>query len=240
MMTHIEASGRLDDFFDGALPPAEREAVMDHLEGCGECRAELERMALLQAETRALPRGIAPPRDLWPEIAARLAPRAAPAGEPEAKSVIAVDFQAARRRAPWTRWASMAAAAMVLVALSSGITAYLMSARAVAPVAVETAPAAPAERPITALAAFRPTEMEYIGTVETLQAELDARRDRLSPETLAVIEENLRIIDRAIAEARAALESDPANADLPLMLSGVYRQKVELLQTALQLPALQS
>jgi hypothetical protein len=52
---------------------------------------------------------------------------------------------------------------------------------------------------------------------------------------VATIEKNLQIIDQAIAESRAALARDPNNPDLPLMLSGVYQTKVELLQHAVQL-----
>jgi hypothetical protein len=152
---------------------------------------------------------------------------------PEAGEVI--PLRRARPAAPvWQRWSALAAAAVVLVVLSSGATAYLLRARAAAPVAA--APAA-APRTNSALVAFRPAEMEYLSTVEALQAELAARRDELSPETVAVIEANLRIIDQAIAEARAALEADPRNPDLPLHLSGVYRTKVELLQSALLLPS---
>ncbi len=232
MMRHIDVRDRLDDYFDGALPAPEREAVADHLEACAECRGELEGMAALQAETRALPRGIAPPRDLWPGVAARLGGRGAaePAGAAE-KVAIEVDF----RRAVGMRRALLAAAAVALVALSSGATALLMSrGGGAAPLAVTSGPSG--VRSNSALAAFRPTEVEYLGTVERLEAELEARRGALAPQTVAVIEENLRIIDRAIAEARTALEEDPANADLPLLLSGVYRRKVELLQSAIRIP----
>lgn len=239
MMQHTEIQSRLNDFVDGELPPAERGAVLDHLEECEACRAELEGLVALLAEARALPREIAPPRDLWAGIEARLQDRSRPpARETADVPVIEVDFRAARRPA-WRRWAPMAAAARVLVALSSGITAYLVQARATAPVAVVPVPvpAATDARATSALAAFRPTEREYLGTVEALAAELEARRGELAPQTVATIEENLRIIDQAIDEARAALERDPANVDLPLMLSGVYRKKVELLQSALQLQA---
>lgn len=237
MTKHEEIQSRLNDFVDGELPPAERSEVRDHLDGCELCRGELEGLVALLADARALPREVAPPRDLWDGIAARLQDRS-PAARPEAAStpVIAVDFRPASRPA-WRRWAPMAAAAMVLVALSSGLTAYLVRARAETQVAVVPVPVPTAvdTRPVSALAAFRPTEQEFIGTVETLQAQLEAGRPRLAPQTVATIEENLRIIDQAIAEARAALERDPANVDLPHMLSGVYRKKVELLQSAVQL-----
>jgi hypothetical protein len=227
MNEHERIQDRLHDFVDDTLPPVEHASVLDHVDGCDECRAELESLLALREEARSLPREIAPRRDLWPEIQARLQPRA-PAGK-----VIEVDFRAAARRPAWHRWARMAAAAVVLVALSSSITAYLLGGRGGTTFVRVPVPMG---QP-TALAAFHPTEQEYIGTLEALQGELTARRGELAPQTVATIEENLRIIDRAIRETRAALEADPGNADLPLLLSDVYRKKVELLESALQLPA---
>ena len=42
--------------------------------------------------------------------------------------------------------------------------------------------------------------------------------------------EGLRTVDEAILEARNALARDPANKTLIEMLSGTYRQKVDLLR----------
>jgi len=230
MNEHERIQDRLHDFVDDSLPAGEQAALLDHVDACDECRAELESLLALREETRALPREIAPRRDLWPEIQARLHPRA-PAESGETK-VIEVDFRAPTLRPAWHRWARTAAAAVVLVALSSSITAYLVGGRG------ETSYVrvpVPTGQP-TALAAFQPMEQEYIGTLEALQGELAAKRSQLAPQTVATIEENLRIIDKAIRETRAALEADPGNADLPLLLSDVYRKKVELLESALQIP----
>ena len=52
---------------------------------------------------------------------------------------------------------------------------------------------------------------------------------------MAVLERNLALIDAAIVEARAALEADPANADLRALLWGAHRQKLDLLDRATRL-----
>ena len=52
----------------------------------------------------------------------------------------------------------------------------------------------------------------------------------LAPETVAQLKASLRTIDEAILEARNALARDPANRMLIEMLSGTYRQKVDLLR----------
>ena len=46
--------------------------------------------------------------------------------------------------------------------------------------------------------------------------------------TLALIEENLRLIDLAIAQAREAWEADPHNPHLARMVSAAYRAKARL------------
>ncbi|PYP77611.1 MAG: hypothetical protein DMD25_08660 [Gemmatimonadetes bacterium] len=66
---------------------------------------------------------------------------------------------------------------------------------------------------------------------------LAAQRGRLRPETVALVERNLGIIDAAIAESRAALARDTANAELQHLWAAAARQKVELLRWATRVAA---
>ncbi len=59
---------------------------------------------------------------------------------------------------------------------------------------------------------------------------VELQRDQLSPETVAVLEENLRIIDQAIGQIRSALEEDPLNTRLRLQLAAHYQHEVQLLK----------
>lgn len=146
-----------------------------------------------------LPRSIEPPRDLWPAVEARLAHRARP---------------------PRRRFAALAIAAGVLIAVMSSLaTAWLLRSNEPSQTAVVTA--APA-----------PREAAYLRATASLSQELAMRRDQLAPETIAVLERNLAIIDRAIAESRAALAGDPGNADLAELLWASYERKVSLLEQA--------
>lgn len=63
--------GRLYDFLDGALPPAEKEAVERHLAACPSCRRALENRKCLAEAARALP-PFAVPEDFAAGILARL------------------------------------------------------------------------------------------------------------------------------------------------------------------------
>lgn len=218
----------LDDLLDGRLDDAQRSELNAHLGECDACRAELESAVGLRAAARELPRGIAPSRDLWQGIAARIE---APADQ------TVIDLAARRAsRERVIRWAPLAAAAVLLVVLSSGLTTMLLRGGpggATTPGGLATG-TSETGTPAT-LAAFHPAEQEYRETVADLENELEARRESLAPETVEVIERNLAIIDAAIAEARAALAADPSSADLPLHLSDIYSRKVDLLQSAIQL-----
>jgi len=65
---------------------------------------------------------------------------------------------------------------------------------------------------------------------DELELTLATERERLRPETVALLERNLAVIDAAIAESRAALARDPANGELRRFFAAASRQKVELLR----------
>lgn len=77
----------------------------------------------------------------------------------------------------------------------------------------------------------------YNEEITTLRAELDARRAQLDPTTVATIERNLRIIDDAIAQARAALIKDPKSRFLDSQLDRSLAKKTDLLRAAALLPS---
>jgi hypothetical protein len=70
---------------------------------------------------------------------------------------------------------------------------------------------------------------QAVGELEQVLAQ---GRNRLEPRTLQIIEENLRVIDRAIAEARAAIAADPANAYLSGQVAANMHRKLEILRRA--------
>ena len=71
--------------------------------------------------------------------------------------------------------------------------------------------------------------------LSALESELERRRHLLSPETVVVVEENLRTIDAAINATRTALERDPSNAQLASMLENTQRRRSDYIRTALDL-----
>ncbi|MDQ3698153.1 MAG: zf-HC2 domain-containing protein [Gemmatimonadota bacterium] len=73
--------------------------------------------------------------------------------------------------------------------------------------------------------------------IAQLRAAVAQRRAELDTTTISVIEENLRVIDRAIAQSRAALTRDPGSGFLNQQINEMLDKKVELLRTAAMLPA---
>jgi hypothetical protein len=122
---------------------------------------------------------------------------------------------APRRRRVSYRW--LAAAAALIAVGSSAITATWLDR----------------EPPVVAATGWQ-RDLD-VATGE-LRAALEARRDELDPATVAVVEENLRIIDEAIAETRAALAEEPDDAALRRSLVAVNEQRITLLRRALALP----
>ena len=72
--------------------------------------------------------------------------------------------------------------------------------------------------------------------ITLLDSLVRTRREPLDPKTVAMIEQNLKIIDKAIAESRAALAKDPKSPMLSNQLDNVLGSKVELLRTVAFLP----
>ena len=73
---------------------------------------------------------------------------------------------------------------------------------------------------------------QYDAAVADLERALKQGRGKLDKATIAVVEQNLQTIDQAIAQAREALASDPANAYLSGHLVEARRRKLDLLRRA--------
>ncbi|MEP6691060.1 MAG: zf-HC2 domain-containing protein [Gemmatimonadaceae bacterium] len=209
-MTCESIEQMLDDYVDGALDRTATRDVEAHLGGCGRCRAELDAQRALLARVADAPRSAAPSRDLWPEIE-----RAR--GESLARP--------ARR---WNIGWMQIAAAVLLMALSSAATVAMLRHRP----AGDVLPATPRR---AVAAQVRLVDAQYLPVANDLAALLASHRAELAPSTIATVERSLRVIDEAIAEARAALASDPNNPDLVDLLSAGYRQKIDLLRRTTQL-----
>ena len=72
----------------------------------------------------------------------------------------------------------------------------------------------------------------YDQAVADLEKMLAANRGRLDPQTVQIIEDNLRTIDQAIEQSRKALRADPASVYLNNHFAASRNRKLALLRRA--------
>ena len=163
----------------------------------------------LDALLGAVPRDLAPARDLWPGIEAAIA-------TPHAMPV--------RRRWP------LALAAGVAVAVVGG----LVGSRMVSPSSVTSGatPSAQIGEPDTlAVRSVQVREAEYNATRAELVRTYEERLKMLSPLTRARIAADLATIRRAEKDLREALDTDPSSRVLLRLYESTTRQEFDLYTT---------
>jgi len=219
-MTHEVIRHLLDDYVTGELTEDARGPVADHIAGCEICAAEVESLKAILARAADLPKSIDPPAEAWSNIRSAIE-----------RDKFAVATHAGNSARFWRAPYALAAAAVLLVILSSAGTALYMSSRDSDERSSRVTASGPTSAATpTTLAAFTIEENTYLRNVAVLQDILDQQEASLAPETVAQLNASLRTIDEAILEARNALARDPANKLLIEMLSSTYRQKVDLLR----------
>lgn len=228
----------LSDLFDGYLSEQDAALVSEHLAVCGSCAATYQALGSLVTDASELPKSVLPPDDLWIDLRKSLEDRKEIV-LPSSKGLAGNSAGSTISRRPSGRMiALLAIAAVVLIVLSSGITALVLRNRDTrsyandAPTRIE--PGSTSPRAVLP-AGFRQTENEFNRTIEELQLAVDTQRSQLSPETIRTVDRSLAVVDSAITEARAALLADPNNQMLVDLLSATYQRKLDLLRRTSEL-----
>jgi hypothetical protein len=209
--------GHLNDLADGTIASEDRARVEEHLATCAACGVALEDLKRLVASLSALPRSSKPSRDLWPGVAR-------------------IKRSKPRTHGLWTT-PHLALAAAIVIAVSviaTGIVLRERPAPAIEPAAGLPPPVAAAS---TGAADVAAAEADLARATVTLLEALRRHRSDLPPETVTEIEANLRIVDQAIVEARAALARDPSSSRLSHLVAATYQRKLDLIQGASRLPS---
>ena len=241
MTVHLD--DRLSAYLDEELSAPERAAVEAHLASCESCRALLDDLKRLVRRASALD-DRPPQRDLWPGIAARIQ---------ELSATPDVIPLAPRRRRVSFSIPQLAAAAVALMALSGGVASLLLrggpttlaagadslrtSDSSRTPAGSSAVEVGRRAAPVRVLSAGESAVVSYDTAITELQNVLAARRGDLDTSTVRVLEQSLRVIDVAIAQARAALARDPNNPYLNGHLQQALDRKLDLLRQAVLLPA---
>lgn len=224
----------IHELVDGTLGPVRRAELQTHLDVCPECVALIA--DLLKIRDAAAMLDPVQPRDhVWMQIAGRL--------RQEGRVTVAT---------PPRRHLAVLAMAAALVMAIAGSLYVLRLTDAPLPASTtasgETAGAVPVSNDTTGRGnAVSPdavqsitddlaaADQHYQSAISKLQEIAKASGGSLDPETAAVIEENHKVIDRAITESRNALQSEPQSAPAQNSLFEALSQKVTLLQSTISL-----
>ena len=218
----------IHELADGTLGPVRRAELQTHLDVCEACRAlAADFRKIRDAAARLEP---VQPRDhVWMQIAGRLRQegRVAPPA-------------AARSR----QMAALAIAATLMLTIAGSL--YLLR-KADGPAVPDSGATVQAPGPDAQSNAARSdavqsitddltvAEQHYQSAITKLQAVATSGDGSIDPETAAVLEKNLQVIDQAIVESRTALRSEPQSAPARDSLFEALRQKVTLLQNTIAL-----
>jgi hypothetical protein len=218
---------RLSEYVDGDLDDATTRDLEAHLLTCAECRATRDELQRVVAKARSVGYRM-PERDLWSRIEAQVEPRRADASIPKIGP----------RHVTLSVW-RLAAAAAVVAMLAGGL-AWMVATRGsggAITIVRDTTPATPASPTLLPSAL---TVASYREAAADLERAFEAGRGTLRPETMRVIEENLRSIDVAIAQADSALRADPGSQYLNQYLAETMQRKLKLLRRAVEITTARS
>jgi len=241
-MTCTQYREWIDELIEDTIVPIRRAELERHLAGCDACRALVADLETIR-ETAAALDPLEPPAGVWLQIAGRLRHqgRVAAPSQPPAK-------QPARHTALF----AIAAALLLFVGGSVAMLWNEFRGRNAAPQPVATAPVTPAPAPggsaqtdvgiDSVESEFREAEKHYQNAIAKLEqaARLDqaasgGSQAALDPQTAAMLQKNLQVIDQAIAESRSALKAEPLSAPARDSLFDALRRKVALLQDTIAL-----
>lgn len=234
-MTCRDAERLLHDALDRTLTPAEASALAAHVETCGACRDLQADLALIHEAAGALDRPILPAGS-WQRLATRL----------ESEGLLAAAGNAASTpRAPartsWRSHAWIAIAATLLAGVGAAIV-WRAQQTTTAPSIASQPAATPANGNARDPRAVEAIEIElrmaaehYEKAIAGLEAIANEDRSQLDPAVAAVVERNLVLIDKAIADSRTALQGQPGSLQAQESLFDAYRRKVALLQDLIAL-----
>ena len=209
-MTCDRCHALVDDYVDGTLSANDLKAIEAHLAECDACRAMAADFGAIRRSARELEPCVPPPH-VWAKLA--------------------TSFEAqGRRRAVGWRPLAMAATLVLLVAGTSWILVQLSSPTRSDSSALATTSATDPELAQSVETELKLAEEHYQKAIAGLEQITRTESTALDPQVAAVLQKNLEVIDQAIGESRAALQTQPTSDVAQESLFEALRNKVALLQ----------
>jgi hypothetical protein len=230
-MTHCERyTDAIHDMADGTLGPIRRSELQFHLDQCDACRALLADVERIRDLAASLDRP-APPDRVWLQVAGRL------------RQEGRVSRPAAGSTPTRAYYTLLAIAAALVLAIGASLLILLPTVRGSRQPSVRAATALPAQGNAPAdqsvqgdiAAEFRLAEQHYQAAIAKLEEAAKTDQTWIDPQTAEMLQNNLRVIDQAIAESRAAFHGEPTSAPARDSLFEALKRKVSLLQDTIAL-----
>jgi hypothetical protein len=217
----------IHELLDGALGTIRRAELEQHLDRCEDCRALRSDLQRIREATDALDRP-SPPDRVWLQIAGRLRQEGRVTPPPP------VLASPARRHV-----ALLAIAATLLLAVGTSLYLLWPAVGDRSPQTAGAGPAggnaAPGDVVQSVESEFRLAEQHYQNAIAKLEEAAKSDDDWIDPQTAAMLQKNLQVIDQAISESRAALRSEPQSVPARDSLFDALKRKVLLLQDTIAL-----
>jgi hypothetical protein len=216
-MTEDRYTEWLGDYVDGTLEASDIQLLEAHFSNCEACRTAAEDLRHIKEQAADLPRLI-PPEDVWKRISTSLRHQNPQMARPSVKSWL------------WSnRWAVAASVLMVVSSFSAGV---LWNRSTAEPPSGDTGELVNWVASELVLA-----EQHYenaIGGLEKI-VEKEKQEGTLEPQVMAVLNDNLTLIENAIGESRAATQEQPESRIAQESLLQALRSKLSLLQNTILL-----
>ncbi len=249
---------QLGPWMEQELGAADQAFMLRHRAGCQTCDTLRRELEQLVADAAALPT-VTPARDLWPEIESRLTTPVVPILTAAAQASTSTPAKArtiSLRRFAVAATLLVSATSAVTWQLAqsrartTGLTASSTTTRPESAATSDELPAATEELAVgssatgstmgtaTSRAVSRRSDnadapdanATYEREIGALRRIVDERFAELDTATVRELRRNLDIIDRAIADSKAALASDPRNSVGSSQLDRALQAKLELLR----------
>jgi len=203
MTTCLDVQPRLSAFVDGELDANEQAAIAAHVAACASCAGIVRDFDALRRAAGSLG-AIEPPARVFAELTARLA-----------------------KRPDKHEWLQLAAAVAVVAAGVYGVVRFDRSATTLAPQGGNAAASLTVEANGDG---WRTVVTHYEQAIAELEGVTKREARQMDPAIAAALQTNLKQVDEAIDQSRAALATDPDSEPARDSLSDSLRRKVTVLE----------
>ena len=234
-----QVSGQLFEYEDGNLSVDDLDSIHEHLGTCLSCNRELRSVQSLMSQAKSLRSGVAPARDLWPEISSRLentSERQGPSESLSAASEGRAAWASKSRHATGTQWRRLGIAAVLgflALFVSMAIRWTGSGANSGTQADSRLAKSLDLQYQVDQLSDFAAQARVESGVLETkkdLLKAIERERTTLGPEAFDQVQLSIRQVDQAIGETRVALENFPQSRPLNHRLAALYFNEAQLLK----------